>query len=328
MKILYAIQGTGNGHLARATEIVPLLDEMGETDVLVSGIQGDIQLPFKVKYRYYGLSFIIGKKGGVDKVQTLKKLKLVKFYNDINRCPVENYDVVISDFEPVSAWACRLKGKKCIGLSHQNAVLHPAVPKPDGNDWLGEWILQNYAPVNQKYGFHFKKLDNNNFTPVIRAAIRNAKPTNKGHFTVYLPAFSDKKIKILLSLFPNTKWEVFSKHCKIPRTAGNIHFRPVSFENFNSSFIHCEGILCNAGFETPAEALFMGKKLCVIPMKNQYEQACNAALLNQLGVTVLDKLPGNSGPLKQWLESPLQIQINYPDNTSKILNSIILNSSN
>ncbi|HSM46383.1 MAG TPA: glycosyltransferase family protein, partial [Draconibacterium sp.] len=112
MKILYAIQGTGNGHLARATEIVPLLGELGETDVLISGIQGDIQLPFEIKHRYYGLSFIFGKNGGISKVQTLKKLKLAKFYNDIKRCPVEKYDVVISDFEPITAWACKIKGKK------------------------------------------------------------------------------------------------------------------------------------------------------------------------------------------------------------------------
>ena len=273
MKILYAIQGTGNGHLARSTEIVPLLGELGETDVLISGIQGDIQLPFEVKHRYYGLSFIFGKKGGVNTVQTLKKLKLLKFYNDLKRCPVENYDLVISDFEPVSAWACRLKGKECIGLSHQNAVLHQAAPKPTVNDWLGEWILQNYAPVNHKFGFHFKKLDNFNFTPVIRPAIRNAKPVNNGHYTVYLPAFSDKRIQKLLSLFPNTKWEVFSKHSKGLYQVGKIWFHPVSLDTFTQSFTSCEGVLCTAGFESPAEALFMGKKLCVIPMNNQIGRA-------------------------------------------------------
>jgi hypothetical protein len=37
--------------------------------------------------------------------------------------------------------------------------------------------------------------------------------------------------------------------------------------------------LCNAGFETPAEALFMDKKLFVIPIHNQYEQECNACAL-------------------------------------------------
>ena len=58
MKILYAVQGTGNGHLCRAIDIIPHLREFGEVDVLVSGIQADIELPFEVKYRYHGLSFI------------------------------------------------------------------------------------------------------------------------------------------------------------------------------------------------------------------------------------------------------------------------------
>ena len=63
--MLYEVitQGTGNGHLARATEIVPMLNKLGDTDVLVSGIQGDIKLPFPVKYKLYGLSFIFGKRG-------------------------------------------------------------------------------------------------------------------------------------------------------------------------------------------------------------------------------------------------------------------------
>jgi uncharacterized protein (TIGR00661 family) len=326
MKILYAIQGTGNGHLARATEIVPLLAEFGETDVLISGIQGDIQLPFEVKYRYYGVSFIFGRKGGVHTAQTLKKLKLLKFYRDIRKCPVENYDVVISDFEPVSAWACRLKGKKCIGLSHQNAVLHTEAPKPNLNDWAGEWILQNYAPVHQKFGFHFKELDNSNFTPVIRPAIRNAKPAKKGHYTVYLPAFSNKRIQKLLSLFPSAKWEVFSKHSKESYNVGNIWFHPVSLEGFTQSFINCDGVLCTAGFETPAEALFMGKKLCVIPMKNQYEQVCNAAFLEHMGITVLNNLSESYLILKMWLVSDRHVTIDYPDNTRQILKEIVMNA--
>ena len=39
MKILYGIQGTGNGHLSRAEEIVPILKKMAHVDVLISGNQ-------------------------------------------------------------------------------------------------------------------------------------------------------------------------------------------------------------------------------------------------------------------------------------------------
>jgi predicted glycosyltransferase len=58
MKILYAVQGTGNGHITRAIEIIPYLKQRSEVDILVSGIQSDIELPFKVTYRFNGLSFI------------------------------------------------------------------------------------------------------------------------------------------------------------------------------------------------------------------------------------------------------------------------------
>ncbi len=66
MKILYAIQGTGNGHLSRAREIIPILQRKGQLDLLISGTQADVELPYPVKYRFKGLCFIFGKKGGVD----------------------------------------------------------------------------------------------------------------------------------------------------------------------------------------------------------------------------------------------------------------------
>jgi predicted glycosyltransferase len=39
MKVLYAIQGTGNGHLSRAEDIVPQLRKRCQVDILVSGTQ-------------------------------------------------------------------------------------------------------------------------------------------------------------------------------------------------------------------------------------------------------------------------------------------------
>ena len=76
MKILYAIQGTGNGHLSRARDIIPILQQKAEVDILVSGIQADVNLPFPIKYRFKGLSFIFGKKGGIDLISTYRKSNL------------------------------------------------------------------------------------------------------------------------------------------------------------------------------------------------------------------------------------------------------------
>lgn len=323
MKVLYAIQGTGNGHLARATEIIPLLQQMTETDILVSGIQGDLKLPFEVKYRFYGMSFIFGQNGGVDIGKTIRKANLFKFINDVFKLPVHKYDLVISDFEPVSAWTCKLKNKKCIGLSHQNAVLHLKAPKPVKSDITGKFILKNYAPVSIKYGFHFNQLDNFNFTPVIRSDIRNATISINNHYTAYLPSFSNEEIEKILSTIPNINWEVFSKHNPVTYRKGNILFQPVSLEKFQQSFTSCTGVLCNAGFETPAEAIYMGKKLCVIPMKNQYEQDCNAAFLASLGVPVIDDFTVSGDRIKSWVENATPINVEYPDNTKEILEKVI-----
>src|SRR5690348_6172114 len=109
MKILFAIQGTGNGHISRAREIVPLLQQYGEVDLLVSGTQADVLLDQPLSFRFHGFSFIFGKKGGVNHVESLKRMKLSRLWRDVRSLPLKNYDLIVNDFEPVTAWACKLQ---------------------------------------------------------------------------------------------------------------------------------------------------------------------------------------------------------------------------
>jgi uncharacterized protein (TIGR00661 family) len=328
MKILYAIQGTGNGHVSRARDIIPVLQKNHEVDILISGSQADVELPFPVKYKYHGLGFVFGKNGGVNIFESYKKSNLKIFFSEINCLPVQAYDLVINDFEPVSAWACYQKNKKCISLSHQAAVLNKSVPQPKQTDRLGKAILKKYAPTTAQYGFHFKAYDTNIFTPVIRRQIREQPIENKGHYTVYLPAYEDKRILKVLKEFPDVKWQVFSKHNKKPFKEKNIIIQPINNEAFIESMASAEGILCGAGFETPAEALFMNKKLIVIPMKGQYEQQCNAAALKDMDVPVIKSLKlKHAGKIKKWIETGKKIKVDYPDNTEEIINKILTEHS-
>jgi len=324
MKILYAIQGTGNGHLSRAREIIPILQKKGELDLLISGTQADVDLPHPVKYRFKGLCFIFGKKGGVDVMATYRKSNLKRLYEEIKSLPVENYDLVINDFEPVSAWACRRKNKHCVGLSHQAAVIHPNAPKPKKTDLLGKAILRNYAPVSVSYGFHFASYSEDIFTPVIRSEIRIPQADIKPHYTVYLPSYSDKRIIGVLSEIKNIEWQVFSKHNKKIYREGNLFIRPIENDTFIQSLLSCTGILCGAGFETPAEALYLKKKLLAIPMKGQYEQQCNAAALATLGVPILKSLKNKHlAKIKSWTMKPQSIPVLYPDITEKIIDQLL-----
>jgi len=324
LKILYAVQGTGNGHLSRAMDVIPCLQKHGEVDIVVSGIQGDLQLPFKVKYKLKGLSFIFGKKGGVDLFKTMIKANLPRLIKSIRRLPVEDYDLIINDFEPVSAWACYFKHKTCISVSHQGAVLDKAFPLPEDIDRKGRLILKNYAPADFSYGFHFYRTGENIFTPVIRNQVRDREVTNKGHYTVYLPSYDDKTLVKRLSEYPNVIWDVFSKHCKKQKQYGTITISPVNNEQFTASMAAAEGVFCGAGFETPAEALFLQKKLLVIPMKNQYEQQLNGAALKGMGVPVIKNLsPKYTDVINEWINNGKVIPVDYPDTTQAIIDHVI-----
>ncbi|MCB0699301.1 MAG: glycosyl transferase [Chitinophagales bacterium] len=324
MRILFAIQGTGNGHLSRARDVYPELIKYGDVDVLISGIQVDVDVPFPVKYRLYGMSFIFGSRGGVDIWKTAKKLKLFKLIKDIRSLPIEDYDLVVNDFEPVSAWACKMKGKPCIGLSHQAAVLAENAPRPEKGDLKGELVLKYYAPVTAAYGFHFKEYTENIFTPVIRKEVRDMQPTDEGHYTVYLPAYDDNTMVQHLSHFENVQWQVFSKHNKEPFSFKNVHIQPIENKAFIKSMASSTGVLCGAGFEGPAEALQLGKKVMVVPMQQQYEQQCNAAGAAELGVPVIKQLSKKYyDDIQSWLENDERINVDFPDRIAEIVHKLV-----
>jgi uncharacterized protein (TIGR00661 family) len=256
--------------------------------------------------------------------RTYLKGNTVRFQKEMKQIPVNDYDLVINDFEPVSAWACKLGNKPCISFSHQAAVLSPHAPKPRNNDLMGKLILKKYAPTTQQYGLHFKSYASNIYTPIIRHDIRVAKTVTGNHYTVYLPAYSDEKLSAMLSLAKGVTWDVFSKHNQREMHTGNLRIRPITNEAFINSMAGSKGILCGAGFEAPAEALFLGKKLMVIPMKGQYEQQCNMTALKLMGVPVLKSLKRKHlGALIDWIETDAHVEVDYPDITDYIVDRLL-----
>jgi uncharacterized protein (TIGR00661 family) len=323
MKVLYAIQGTGNGHLSRAQEIVPILNKYVDTTILVSGNQSQIQANFDVNYQKTGLTFLSGKTGKIDLLRTVFKSHPIDFFNEMRTFPIKQFDLVITDFEPVSAWSALMHGVPCIEMSHQAAVIHPNAPKTASKNRIGEYILNHYCPTKEKIGFHFDRYGENIHTPVIRQGIRSRDAKNHGHYTVYLPAYHDEVLLQFLKQFP-VKWEVFSKFTKAKTTHDNVHFYPIDNEGFTRSFANCEGVLCGAGFELPAEALYLQKKLLVIPMQGQYEQHCNAEAAKKMGATMIEGLNLiHHRTINIWLNQSASIHVDYKDETESIVQNML-----
>jgi uncharacterized protein (TIGR00661 family) len=324
-RILYAVQTTGNGHLTRSLDIVPLLQERADCDVLLSGPPTTMALPYEPAHRVTGIGFVFGKKGDIDFPKTLGQIHGRTFIREMRALPVADYDLVISDFEPVSAWACKLRGRKCVALSHQDAVLNQFAPQSRKPDVPGRLVLKHFAPSTAHYGFHFQAYDEGVFTPVIRQQVRALTPRNDGHYTVYLPAYATETlVETLRAVSRKIPFDVFSKHAQVEEQYGNIRVRPVSGAAFLASLGASEGVLCGAGFETPAEALFLGKKLLVSPMRSQYEQRCNAAALRAMGVPVIKNLdPRALDIIRAWLLDGETISVDYPDETGAVLDQVL-----
>jgi uncharacterized protein (TIGR00661 family) len=322
MKILFAIQGTGNGHISRAREIVPLLQQYGEVDLLVSGTEAEVTLAQPLKYKFHGGSFVFGTNGGVDFWATYKLMDLPQLWRDINNLELKSYNLIINDFEPVSAWACRRQKIPSVSLSHQCSFVSPKTPRP-GKWNYGEFFFKYYSPTTHHIGFHFERYADFIHTPVIRSGIRNLNTSNSGHYTVYLPAYDDKLLVNLLTK-TNVPWHIFSKRHKVPYQKENVQIFPVNNEAFNESLASCEGLLTGGGFEGPAEALFLKKKVLMIPMKSQYEQQCNALAASKIGVPVINEIDGNFVPaIKNWINEGKIVPVNFPDETALIVDNMI-----
>lgn len=324
MRILYGIQGTGNGHVSRAREIIPHLSQYGELDLLVSGTQVDIQLPHPVRYRMRGLGYTFGKSGNIDIPRTVADLRLGRLLGDIRSLPVQQYDLIVNDFEPVSAWAGRLHKKPVVALSHQAAFLSAKSPRPSKRSSLAEMIFRHYAPCTKAVGFHFKKYDSFIQKPIIQSEVRQLNPCRGDHITVYLPAYTEERLVDVFSQLPEVRWEVFSKHSKSKVEHGNVTVRPVGHDAYLRSLEGCLGVLTGGGFEAPSEALYLGKMLMVVPMNMQYEQQCNAKALKLLGVPILSQIDQRSVTvLRNWLTEQTYVQVRYEDRTASIIASLM-----
>ena len=327
MKVLYAIQGTGNGHMSRAKEIIPALMNRCQVDILVSGTQSEVKLPYKIKYHLKGVPFVFGKNGGIDYIRTLFSNNIFRVIREIRKVKVHEYDLIINDFEPISAWACIFKRMvHCVSLSHQCALLSNSVPSPDRKSVIGTWFLKNYAPATTKFGFHFRPYQNWIYPPIIRKDIRKQSVKQKKYHVVYLPSYGDEKIIKILKQFKSEKWKVFSKHAKRTYKKLNVQIQPICNKTFERSMAWSKGIICGAGFEAPAEALYLRKKLMVIPMKGQLEQQYNAAALKELGVDVFKSFDETIIPeIRKWLKKTNAIELDFPDKTQFIIDELISN---
>tara|TARA_R110000868_G_scaffold159379_2_gene388171 strand:+ start:436 stop:1428 length:993 start_codon:yes stop_codon:yes gene_type:complete len=309
MKIFYAIQATGNGHISRAMQLYPYLKKHGTVDFMLSGTNATLDLKLPVKYKSNGCSLHYSKCGGLQYWDILKNIRPRQMYKDADSLPLSKYDVVINDFDAITALACKLQNVHSVQLGHQASFTSAATPRPDKKSILGEMILKHYAPSPKNIGLHFQQYDSFILPPIIKDEIIQAQPQNLNHITVYLPSFDQDCLEMAFRKLPHLQFHWFLHGIKTKQVIKNITYYPVQQKTFNKSLITCYGIITGGGFETPAEALYLQKKVLSIPIRNHYEQECNAAALKKMGVpTAYTVKTDFDKTIQNWLDQ----QSTYP----------------
>ena len=317
-KILYGVQVTGNGHFSRSTEIITELRKQGfEVDILVSGESYKKDFGVDIKFRYKGLSFDPNK--GLSVVEVLKKNSVIEFAKDILNADFDDYDLIITDFEPITSWAAKIKSKKILGIGNHYKFFEWTW-KFELFFFLNKLTCLMISPVKHHIGFDYLRSSNKIFNPIIRDDIKHCIPLNLGYYVVYLHNYKWEEQVEFYKKFSEYSFVIYSNAVSEPLYEENSVVKPLDNETFKNDLISSDGVICNAGFQTTSECLFLGKKIFVIPMKNQIEQKYNKNVLKNLGFYWDNSLKEDS--FRNFLHSNYFLKINYTNSIDKIINKV------
>ncbi|MGZ5008303.1 MAG: glycosyltransferase family protein, partial [Methylobacter sp.] len=259
-----------------------------------------------------GLTFHT-EKGQVSYFKTACDAKPITFIKDIKSLDLSGYDLVISDFEPVTAWAAKSQKKPVLGIGHQYAFNHK-IPR-EGSDPIADQVMKYFAPADVGVGLHWHHFGQPILPPIIDTP-ETPKSIIKNKIIVYLPFEDTNEVIRLLSPFENFNFHVYSPE-PVPSTFKHIVCNPLSRDGFQKDLYDSAGIISNAGFELASESLQLGKKILAKPLHAQMEQISNAAALHQLGYGhVMHNL--DSSVIEHWLHDDRAVHVTYP-NIAKVL---------
>jgi uncharacterized protein (TIGR00661 family) len=327
MKILYGINATGNGHISRARIIIAELKKRGhDISCIISGRNDDSLYDIE-EFKPFVLKkgFTFSKKDGKIKyLRTLFNIDLIQFVKDIKSID-EQFDLVITDFEPVSAYFSRIKNIPAFGIGHQYSFYKniPMTVKMRFTRILFPYI---YTPIKNVIPSHFSHFNQHILPPFLSKIITNhkLKANSKDNVLVYL---AWEELEKMIALLNQIKEKHFIYYCDIQnqKVVKNVTLKPFSENGFKNDLIENKYLITNAGFQLPAEALFVGKKILCKPLEGQPEQEHNAKILNDLGYATISKtIDINS--INNWLHSSKKIKIDFP-NPLKLIVDIIENKN-
>ncbi len=294
-KIIYGVSGEGSGHSSRARLIGQWLVEQGHQIKIVSYDRGYRNLKDEFDtLEIVGLS-ISNENNEVSKIKTITE-NLAKLpdgsraYKKLKSCFKEfQPDVVITDFEPCTAYLATKYKLPLISLDNQHRMRYMEFSIPPGMNKeaaLTKTIVRALVPkpwVSLITTFHDGTPTNSRtfiFPPILRKEVLQLEATDGDHILVYSTAGFPK----LLDTLSHFKRESFIIYGLEPReNIAKFQFKPFSKEGFLQDLASAKAVIATSGFTLITESLYLAKPYLALPMAGQYEQCLNAHMLTKMG---------------------------------------------
>jgi len=334
-RIIYAVAGEGFGHASRTHLIGQRFLDAGHDVIFATSHRALLYLRecFGARAReIFGLTFDYSK-GYVDPVATVWK-NLARFpggrrvnkqlYHEVYK-PFRP-DLVITDFEPFTAWWALRNHVPFISINNEHTLIFCKLEHKLKNvvQRIQAGVVTRFHYVGAKayilINFFQAPLKNDKAVlapPIVRPIITRLTPANAGHITIYwTTGTNEDRLRDVLARFPDQPFHIYGFNKQAEQ--GNCLFKERSTEGFLTDLASARGVIASAGFSLISECLYLRKKMLLLPLAGQYEQLLNARYVQKLGLGAWAKRLSEPALCRfmERLEEPMPQdgRILWPDN--------------
>ncbi len=317
MKFMFIVQGEGRGHMTQAISLAQLLNKLGhEVSCVAIGKSKQREIPgFVYKnlkapiFTFESPNFITDKKGkGILLSKTLaynfSKSKIFIQSLSLLHELTTNFepDVIINFYDILGGIYNFLYHPRVVywTIGHQYLIEHPdfifAKKSPlqkllfKLNTHITALGADKLLALSSRQMGHSKNQKLVILPPLLRNELRNLANSDGDYYLTYMvnSGYADD-ILHFGKHHPNFKINAFWDKKGAPsfyQPLPNVTFYLLNDSLFLEQMANCKGLVSTAGFESICEAMYLGKPVLVMPVKGQYEQACNALDAVQSGAGI------------------------------------------
>lgn len=308
MNIVYTVNGEGMGHATRSSVIIDHLLRQGHRlAIFGAGVKPleYLRMNFEQVAGVQGLHMVY-RDNKVHRVHTMVKglITARQLRPDLKR--IKNLlrdfrpEVVITDFDFHGFMIAKLWHLPLVSIDNVQIVTQAALkiaPEDLLNFELNYLVARLMVPTADYYCITtffqpelkrpYKKNKVFFVPPVLRTRLLEQKASVGRHILVYQTADSYERLWPILE---KTK-ERYIIYNTLRRATGSRHliFKPFSEAGLIADLASAKAVIVNGGFNLITEALYFGKPVLSLPIKNFYEQKLNALTLEREGLGLMSE---------------------------------------